>query len=133
MDAADEREALLELLLTLQHDLGKYLRMPLSMLPKDASDDALRRALERALLRTRTGPTGVQGAAQIFADFEAELGGRLDESAGLQALRGRLQAALRWRALLDEPSRALDRRSIMADLDAVKGAIDALIAEVDDG
>ncbi|MGD8861803.1 MAG: hypothetical protein PVI30_17465 [Myxococcales bacterium] len=135
MDAAREREALLELLLELRHDLGKYLRMPLTMLPRDAGDGALREALERALLHTRTGPTGVRSAEQIFADFEAQLDGRLEGSAGLQQLRRRLQAALCWSELLEKPAAPpspVDRAALMADLDAVSDAIDALIAEVGD-
>ena len=128
-------DATLELLLDLKHDLGKYLLLPLALLPKDADDSAVRAALRRALLQTRTrragGPNGTDGsrhlsAAEIWRDAAAEL-----ERAGcardaLAPIEPAVEHAL-WgpRALDDEA--ALERMAIERDLGAVQAAIAALI------
>ncbi|HKU38874.1 MAG TPA: hypothetical protein VJR89_12025, partial [Polyangiales bacterium] len=58
--------ALRELLEDLRHDLVKYVRLPLRMLPPDADAAALRGALECALLRTRESRTVTQSARELW-------------------------------------------------------------------
>jgi len=43
-------EAILEQLDDLQHDLGKYIVLPVTLLPRDADQDELRGAIHTALM-----------------------------------------------------------------------------------
>ncbi len=122
-------EELLDLLLELQHDLGKYLRLPLTMLPDDADEAVFREALERALRQTRKGPSGVRPARDIWHDFLSELGGELRDSDGLRALREAVSRALSWDGVLEDASEPIDRTTVVAELSAVGARIGDLIAE----
>ncbi len=113
------REDLLDALDELQHDLGKYLRLPLAMLPRDAGPELVREAAQTALLRTRRGAGGVTSAEDIWRAFVDEVGAALP----LNTLEPVVARALAWRGRLDE----LDREALEADLGAVSGAIRALM------
>ena len=125
-------EATLELLLDLKHDLGKYLLLPLALLPKGADDAAVRDALERALLRTRTrqveGKEQAQGAREIWQRFAAELSGSGLPPAALAELERTLERALQWEHALHAQA-ALERAAVERDLGAVQAAIARLIDE----
>jgi len=125
-----QREDLLDLLSDLQHDLGKYLRLPLSLLPRDADCAAVRAALETALLRTRRGPGGTRNAQEIWEAFLQEAGGRFCGFAAFAVLEGAVSRALGWRRAL-EGDALLDRASVEADLGAVATAIRAILEEVE--
>ncbi|MCA9539880.1 MAG: hypothetical protein KC620_13375 [Myxococcales bacterium] len=114
----------------LQHDLGKYIRLPLTMLPADADADAVRAAATTALLRTRRGADGPVSAEQLWLRFCDEADGALDALQGWARLTAAVDRALAWRAALDG---RLDRAVLTADLSAVGDAIRALRAELDDG
>jgi hypothetical protein len=124
-----EREDLLDLLSDLQHDLGKYVRLPLAMLPRDAGTAELRAALEEALLRTRRSPSGVRSAEALWESFCAEAGERLSAFAAMPALAAAVERALGWRAALADDG-PLDRAALEADLEGVGRAIRALLVEV---
>lgn len=123
------RDDLVDALLDLQHDLGKYLRLPLAMLPPDASEDDLRQAAADALLRTRRGPTGVTPAATVWRDFLAEVGDALDARPSFQALGATVDRALAHGACVA----TADVSALRADLSAVSPAIRAVLDEVRDG
>jgi hypothetical protein len=120
---------LLDVLSDLQHDLGKYLLMPVTMLPADASDAALREALRAALLETRRGPAGVRSAATLWSTFQAEAGEALARLPGRRLLTTAVDRALAWEGRLDGNS-PLDRGAVTADLRAVTDAIRALMAQL---
>ncbi|MGB0679313.1 MAG: hypothetical protein ACPGUV_06590 [Polyangiales bacterium] len=109
--------AVLDRLIELEHDLGKYLRWPLAMLPADASDAEWRQALFTALEHTRRGPDGVQGAAEVWADFIVELGPTDDRH--FQTLAAAVERALGWRQQLEPGAPRPDRARVKADFDAV--------------
>ena len=71
----------------LAHDLGRHVRLPLALLPESASPAEVRAALERGVNRTRSGPTGVLGAAALLAAFRAEVPAELQPD-----LRGLVEA-----------------------------------------
>jgi hypothetical protein len=121
-----EREDLIDELLDLQHDLGKYILMPLSFLPSQASDDEVHAALRRALFETHKGPRGIRSARQIWTHFEANLGAELDERSSFAPLCAAVERALAWERA--EPP--IDREAARADLAAVMPAIRDLIDEV---
>ena len=56
-----------ELLEDLAHDLGRHVRLPLTLLPDGAAATDVREALRRAVFRTRTASGGAQGAAELLA------------------------------------------------------------------
>ena len=127
----EARDELVDALSDLRHDLGKYLRLPLAMLPAGAAADAVREAARAALLRTRRGPRGVSSAAEIWAEARPELE-PLDRWRAGGPLVDAVDAALRWTHRLDAPD-ALDRAALVADLGGVTTAIDALLMEVQGG
>jgi hypothetical protein len=128
----------LELLLDLKHDLGKYLLLPLALLPKNADDAALRDALMRALLQTRTrrvpaDPNGGNGgkhvsAEELWRDAAAELQRSGCAREALARIDAAVQRALAWQHALARQG-ALDRSAIERDLGAVQSAIAELIDE----
>jgi len=122
-------DATLDLLLDLKHDLGKYLLLPIGLLPKDAGEPELRDALRRALLQTRVSRGQSQSARELWQAFAAELGSELAGSAALAQLRAAVERALAWERAL-APEVALERALLERDLQAVQAAIAALIAEV---
>lgn len=124
-----EREDLLDALLDLDHDLGKHIRLPVSMLPADASQLELREALATALLRTRRGPRGTSGARGIWREFEREAGGALAGLEGAESLRAALEKALAWEDALKKDER-IDRGALERDLAEVRERIRDLIEEV---
>jgi hypothetical protein len=71
------REDLIELLRDLRHDLGKYIRLPLAMLPREAGDEEVRSALRQALQATRRGPAGDVPARAIWQQFLEQCRGNL--------------------------------------------------------
>ena len=58
-DDKEKREALVEALYDLKHDLGKYIRLPVAMLPSDATEGEVASAVMQGVERTRSGPRGV--------------------------------------------------------------------------
>jgi hypothetical protein len=126
------REATLEGLLDLKHDLGKYLVLPLSLLPKGATDMELRAALASALRATRKDRSGVHGARSLWQRFEAELPAALANARALPPLRAAVERALGWEHALDAAA-PLERAAVERDLRAVQAAIAALIDEVQGG
>lgn len=125
------RTDLLDALSDLQHDLGKYLRLPLAMLPADADERAVRAAARDALRRTRRGPNGTTDAATLWSDFRVEVGA-VEGWAAAAALAEAVERALAWDARLDDGA-PLDRAALTADLSAVSPAIRALMDAVADG
>jgi hypothetical protein len=131
-------DATLELLLDLKHDLGKYMLLPLSLLPRDADDAAVRDALTRALLQTRTRrvPADQNGgnsakhssAAELWRVAAAELQQTGCARESIARIDAAVQRALAWQHALAREG-ALDRRAIERDLGAVQSTIAELIDE----
>lgn len=126
------RDDLLDLLWDLQHDLGKYLRLPLQMLPADAPPGEVRAAVLRALEQTRVGPSGTRSAAEVWAGFVAEAGTAWTGSPAAAVLDQAVARALAWRDPAREGS-PLDRGVVTADFAAVTEAIRALREEIEHG
>ncbi len=113
---------LIDAVVDLQHDLGKYLRLPISMLPVDATPEAVRAAASEALLQTRRGPSGVTPAAEIWAAFVEEVAGALDQRPEFRRLSCAVAQALAHTGATD----SADPEELRADLGAVGPAIRAL-------
>ena len=123
--------AVIDLLEDLEHDLGKYIRLPLAMLPRDASNADIRVAVERALLQTRRTHTSTQSASEIWSKFQRAAGPQLRDRPGYRVLIEAIERALAWAVELDrEPSAPIDRPRLERDLGAVGQAIRAAIREV---
>lgn len=127
-----EHEDILDLLLDLQHDLGKYIRMPLAYLPRDATADAIHAALHTALFETRKGPRGTRSARQMWEAYAATVGDSVRSTAAYPALVAAVERALGWEAAASDTERQLDRQSAEADLSAVGPAIRAVVQELND-
>lgn len=120
----------MERLFDLRHDLGKYLRLPLTMLPASATPAEVRAALEVALRRTRSVGGRARSAREIWQAFERELAPELGERPAFEAVTRAVEQALSWEPALDAADAPLDRAHIERDLRAVGDAIDALIDEL---
>jgi hypothetical protein len=120
-------------LMDLSHDLGKYLRLPLAMLPPDAGPAAVRGAVETALRRTRVGPSGIRAAREIWEGLREEIAGPLAGNPGFQELEEAVERALAWEAALDGGREDLDRAAVAADFEAVAERIRDLIGEITRG
>jgi hypothetical protein len=116
-----------DLLSDLAHDLGKYLVRPLAWLPADASAEAVRLAAVQALNETMRGPRGVRSAAQIWAEFLAEIEHTLASEPTWAALVNCVEVALAWGERLHAP---VDRAAIQADFTAVGVAVRTLMGEL---
>lgn len=114
------RQDLLERLWDLKHDLGKYLGMPLSYLPPDAPDGAVREALRRALHHTHGG----RSARALWS--EAVDDERLQTVPGFSRLAQVVSEALAWEAALEAPA-PIDVHRARSDLAQVQKAIQQLI------
>jgi len=127
------RDDVLDALLDLKHDLGKYLRMPLAMLPAEATESEVREALETALLKTRSGPKGVRTAEDLWSAFTEEVGSALDGYEATAGLREAVARALEWKDALARQDTVVDREQVQADMSAVGEAIQRTIEEVHGG
>lgn len=123
----DNPELLQELLADLQHDLGKYLRMPLSFLPPDAPYEDVHKALRKALLCTRETPNGVRSARGIWTAFCADARPALEDQPLFVELERAVARALLWEDAAQAPPAPLPRPALEADLQAVTPAIRALL------
>ena len=129
------RTELLDVLATLHHDLGKYLAMPLRMLPRDANDTELRRAAEDALLRTLRSAHETRTAEQIYAAGRAKLVTLLARqksavaSTKLAQLDAAVQRALAWREPLAGTA-LLVRAELEHDFTHVRGVLEDWLSEV---
>ena len=120
---------LLDALADLQHDLGKYTAMPVTMLSTDATDADLREAVRVALRETRRSPTATRSAGEIWDAFLAEVGDALAGSHAWEALCTAVDRARAWELRL--PGNApLDRGAVTGDLCAISTRIRALTAEI---
>ncbi len=120
---------LLDALSDLQHDLGKYIAMPVTMLPASASDADLREALRSALLETRRSPAGIRSARSLWDAFLAEVGDALTETPGWRPLNAAVDRALAWEARL-AGNAPLDRGAVTDDLRAVSTQVSGLMAHL---
>jgi len=130
--SAMKADATLDLLLDLKHDLGKYMVLPIALLPGDADAAALRAALERALRQTRSTRGVTRSAREIWQGFHDELAAVLAPESGLDDLRIAVERALAWEHALSVQD-ALDRAALERDFHAVQVAIAALIDEARGG
>lgn len=121
----DEDE--LDRLADLQHDLGKYLRMPLGFLPRDASNDQVRAAMRKALLETRP----ARSARSLWEAYLHACDDRVRGCAGFEVLQAAVDDALAWEERLDDD--AIDRAAVERDFAAVQDAIRRLQADMTKG
>ncbi len=120
---------LLDLLSDLKHDLGKYIRLPFTMLPPCADWDEVRTALHHALLQTRSGPDGFVPARDVWKRFLDEAGGCFESYAAWKAVVAAVDAALAWEKALQDDA-PIEREAVERDLAAVTVALQRLSMEV---
>lgn len=120
---------LLDALSDLQHDLGKHIAMPVTMLPADATDADLREAVQTALTETRRSPAGTRNAYEIWEGFLVEIGDALTAVPGWNSLTVAVDQALAWEARVDGNA-PLDRGAVTGDLVAISTCIRAVMTEI---
>ena len=120
---------LLDALADLQHDLGKYIAMPVTMLPIDATNADLRAAIQGALFETRRGPTGVRSARSIWGGFVNEVEESLNDKAAWGSLVAAVTQAFSWEDRL-VGNASIDRGAVTKDLLGVSHAIRELMKNV---
>lgn len=127
---ADTKEALEESLYDLKHDLGKYVRLPVSMLPKDAPWAEVVAQVDRAVLQTRNGPAGALSAAMLFDRFHEEWGAQLADLPSYAALRASVASACALPKQILQNESGLTREGVEAVLFEVSQSIQRLMDEV---
>ncbi len=129
----NQREALLEALYDLKHDLGKYIRLPVTLLPKDAAREDLVHQTRKAVFETRQGPDGVLSAEEVFKRFAAEWDAVARAFNGYGTVREALARAVLWGERVADPTARWERDDLVRDLSRVGAAIQAWIQEVSGG
>jgi hypothetical protein len=124
---------LLDALLDLKHDLGKYIYLPLAFLPEPATQAQLRDALTTALVRTRVTPQGIRSAQDIWEAFIRESGECAGTLQSFDHLRAIVSQALSWSEKLADSDLDLDSNALRKDLSRVSEAISQVIEEVQHG
>jgi len=119
-------EDTLESLDDLLHDLGKYIALPITMLPPTAHHTELRDAVQSALLKTRTSPMGTQTAQAIWDTFCKEVGNQLTGFRGWHRLIEAVDTACAWAERINDTTLVIDRTQVTDDMRAVSAAIRAL-------
>ena len=117
----------------LAHDLGKYIHLPLSFLPPDATDDEVHNAAIIALNHTRRGPSGNQSARELWSDFCREVGNALADYSSWSNLERVVEKALSWTERTAGPFQPEFRDQLIEDLMAVAPAIRRLRGQIDGG
>ena len=124
-----DSEAVLDMLMDLQHDLGKYIVLPFNYLAPDAPQYQIRAALGNALLLTRQTPQGIRSARDIWTSFCNESAGCFENSVAFRILEEAVAGALMWESSINALGYPLDRVMIEYDLKKVPVAIRGLIEE----
>lgn len=127
----DAREMVVNQLYDLQHDLAKYIRMPLTFLPSHATDTDLRESLRRALLETYRRGSEVVSAEALWREFMSEVPRWVRQLDSYSKLEGAVTRALAWEHSVDDHRTPLDRGAVLADFGAIAAAIDLLIVDVE--
>jgi hypothetical protein len=125
-------EDTIDLLLDLKHDLGKYICMPLAMLPTDAAPEEIRRALRCALVETRKAGAGTRSAADIWQTFLVEAPQSLTEMPLFADLARCVNDALPLRVFAEGDAPLPDRQELLAVLQEIAVVIQKLIEELID-
>lgn len=132
-DNPDKLEELVESLYDLNHDLGKYIRLPLAMLPENASPSEVVSAIVEGIERTRKGPSGIRSAQDIFNAYHEEWGGVLSALETYRKLEEAFDRAVAWSRRVTDGNADFDRAGVLTDLTAVGAAVAAVLAEVERG
>jgi len=126
-----DREEFLEDLCDLKHDLGKYILLPVALLPKDAEPDELLDAVRTALDRTRMSGNQTLSAAVIWDRFVEKWKGKQLPAEAFQNLRFAIERALELKEQLHSGRTPIDRDNIQQILGSVRAKIEEMIAEVE--
>ncbi|MEL6758756.1 MAG: hypothetical protein AAFP04_00005 [Myxococcota bacterium] len=125
------RETAIDRLYDLQHDLAKYIRMPLAFLPSHATPDEVRVALQRALRTTYRRAEDVLPASMLWQQCADSLPDAVRAHASFERLERVIERALAWDAAIDDVRVTIDRNRVLGDFGAITAAIDLLIADVE--
>jgi hypothetical protein len=130
--AMNPPDDILELLDDLLHDLGKYIALPITMLPEKASQTDLRNAIFFAVRETRTSPLGTQTAQEIWQTFCDDSGNQLVNLPGWHTLTRAVEVACAWADRVGQEAYEINRINLTNDMRAVSAAIRALQDEMDE-
>ncbi|MEO1482847.1 MAG: hypothetical protein AAFU77_12135 [Myxococcota bacterium] len=127
----DARNAVVDRLYDLQHDLAKYLRMPLTFLPSHSTAYDLRDAVHRALRETYRRGDRLVRADELWAECAEWLPVSVKKLESFRRLDAAVTRAVAWERSIDNPAITLERSVVLADFSAVGAAIDLLIMDVE--
>ncbi|MBR58740.1 MAG: hypothetical protein CMH54_12060 [Myxococcales bacterium] len=122
-------EPLLDALLDLQHDLGKYLTLPIAWLPEDCPESELRQAVLKALQETRTGPSGNRSAQEIWSSFVTTHSTEAKAHAVFDRIQQAVEQALAWEGQIND-NKPIQRTAVLQDFRAVAQVITTIIREM---
>jgi hypothetical protein len=123
-------DELLDILLDLEHDLIKYLRLPLSLVQVTDSPEIIRETLRKALFETHKGMAGTRSARVIWMGFLDESRGAMDKFKAFGRLTQCANRMLAWEAMLLPDSPQINLDEVKEDVGCLAKAMTDLIAEV---
>ncbi len=126
----EKREVLLEALYDLKHDLGKYIKLPVVMLPSNATWEEVVVQIEKSVLCTRKSSVGNLSAQDLFDRFDLEWGNLLLLNETYGRLKETVSQAVRLPAEINLNNKCMNRYEAEQVLGAVSAAISELIHEV---
>ncbi len=125
-----EVEVLMDLIVTLQSDLGGSLKRHVSDLNKYSDQEDIREALHRALYETSARGDDVISAREVWNEFAAKTGPELADVADYKDLTKCVQEVLEYEGVLADPDISIDRQELKADFATVSDAIRDLVIEL---
>ena len=129
------KDELIDILLDLKHDLGKYLFLHLSHLTSDSPAETTLDALKVALFETRTVGGRVESAEAIWGRYRQEIDALNYAFAGYDRLIRCVEDALAMRGFVDpaHATRAPHAGEVQQIARRVSETISDIIAEENDG
>jgi hypothetical protein len=127
------KDKLLEDLSDLEHDLGKYIVLPISFLPKDAGKDEILDAVRRALTQTQVKAARTLSAKAIWDGFQKKWSILNGRSESYKSLCSAVDRALGLKEELDLGRERIERGNVQRILGNVREQIEIVIEEVESG
>ena len=129
-DNLADTDDLIDALMDLKHDLGKYIYIPFAMLPADASDGQVLKAIENSLVFTRKSKNGIRDAKEIWMSFLGEAKDMAQNYKSFDNLKFCVEKALENYAFLNKKTPIIDLEQLKSEMSAVSINIQKLIEEV---
>lgn len=126
------QDDVVDALMDLKHDLGKYLLIPFSMLSDFPTKQDVHEAIRNALFATRKKGDQFIPAVDLWNGFLDEVGAFVQKLNGFHRLDAAVKKVLGLKTLLDSDG-FMDKGTLVEIAEQVSHCIWALVQEIEDG